>query len=246
MSIIRAKIDTAFHDYKSKTFYWMNDFLALVTIVSIIAIVLETVPYLENYHYIFDSIEYATVAIFTLEYLARILVAKNKLKYVFSFFGIIDLLSILPTFLKIGNLTFLKSTRVLRILRFLRMIRLAKILRLKRKKRRDLEEHSQVYRLNIQIYFLALASAIVIFGSIIYILEGQYQEFSSIPLGMLWATKTILGGVFQEVPHTVLGNVTIIFARFVGLVLFGLLINVVGRGINKILFGTASIEYPKK
>ena len=226
----------AYFDFKSKEFIVINDFLAFFTVLSIISIVLETVPGLVQYRAIFDFIEYFTVVIFVIEYLSRAYVAKNKLKYVFSFFGIIDFLAIVPTIFTVGNFTFIKSVRVLRILRFLRMMRLAKILRFKKEKNKDLEEYGKIYSMNFQIYFMALFSAIIIFGSLIYVIEGN-SFIESIPMGMLWSTKVILGGIPSASPPSVLGEIISIFARFTGLILFGLLINVVGVFVKKLLFG---------
>ena len=109
----------------------VNDILAAFTILSVISIVLETVPAFVHLKPLFDTVEYTTVAVFTLEYFARMYAAPRKRDYIFGFFGIIDLLAIAPTYLTLANFTFLKTARVLRILRFLRAIRLAKIAELR-------------------------------------------------------------------------------------------------------------------
>ncbi|MBU1167902.1 ion transporter [Patescibacteria group bacterium] len=216
-----------------------------MTIVSIASLILETVPAFASYDIIFRTIEFVSVFFFSLEYIGRLVAAPNKLKYIFSFFGIIDLLTILPTFLGLTNLTFLKSVRILRILRFLRMLRLAKILRQSRRSFKK-EEQKSLYRLNVEIYFIALFAAIVIFGSIAYIVEGYRPEFSSIPISMIWSAKVLLGGVSLYMPETVPGEFVTIGTRFTGMVLFGLLITVVGSGIKRLLFGTTEIEKETK
>ena len=219
----------------------MNDVLAIVTLVSIAAIVLETVPSLEPFSQLFTAVEYATVFIFTLEYAGRLAIADRPRQYLFSFFGIIDLLAILPSVFRLANLTFLKSVRVLRILRFLRMARLAKLARA-HNYRTDLEEHADIYRLNVEIYFFSLLSAIIILGGLMYIFEAPSQQFSSMPAGMLWVTENILGGsITNTVPITTPGKIIALTTRFIGLVLFGLLINVVGSLVNKLLFGSKKI-----
>ena len=236
-------IQKALFEPNTKLFAFVNDFLALLTLVSVFSLILETVPRLEPYMPIFTAIEYIAVFFFTLEYLARVFVNKREASsYVFSFFGIIDLLAIIPTYLGFSNLTFLKTARILRILRLLRMIRLAKVARFGNQRRRDLEEYRDIYRLNVGIYFFALFCAVVLFGTLIYIAEGDNPLFTSIPSAMLWALKPLLGGVAQSEPFTVLGQIIAILARFVGLILFGLLIAIVGNSVKRLMFGSKDIE----
>ena len=231
----------AFSKPASDTFRRVNDFLATITLLSILSLVLETVDALSAYDLVFRSIEYGTVFFFVLEYIGRIIVAKPRRSYVFSFFGIIDLLAIIPTILGLANLTFLKSARVLRLLRFLRMTRLAKIARMRKKKHIDPEDYATLYKLNIRIYFFALIAVTVILGTLIYLIEGQYQYFTNIPQGMLWAAEIVLGGIPIEKPATQLGQILTVIARFIGLALFGLLINVMGTGLKKLLFGSKKL-----
>ncbi len=238
---IKSFLHQSLYEAESRSFIVTSDILAGVTIISILGIVLETVPSLSKYFLFFYLIEILSVAIFTVEYVARIYVVDNKRSYIFSFFGIIDLLAILPTYFGVGNWTFLKSVRVLRILRFLRMLRLAKILRLRRKRGRDLEEFRDLYRINLQVYFFSLTAVILIFGSLIYVLEGGKGAFDTIPHGMLWAAKVVLGGIPSVVPESTEGEILSAVARFAGLVLFGLLINVIGASIKRLVFGSGEL-----
>lgn len=232
-----------FYDPGTRSFAIVNNVLAALTLISVLALILETVPELAAYDRIFRTVEYVAVAFFTIEYLLRILAERKDVgAYALSFFGIIDLLAIVPTYLGLTNLTFLKTARVLRILRLLRMIRLAKLARFEHRRRRDLEDYRHLYRLNVGIYFFALLAAMILFGTLIYIGEGGIATFGSIPLGMLWAAKLLLGGVAQEQPVTVYGEMIAIAARFTGLVLFGLLIAIIGNTAKRLLFGSATIE----
>jgi voltage-gated potassium channel len=173
---------------------------------------------------------------FTLEYVGRVVANKGHVRtYTLSFFGVIDLLAILPSFFGLSNLTFLKTARVLRILRLLRMVRLAKLAKMPRNK--DPDEHTKLDMAAVQIYIAALLSVVLIFGTLIYITEGYRTEFVSIPHGMLWAMKVTIGGVPQYMPATIWGEFITIGARFSGLLLFGLLISIVGKALNKFLLG---------
>lgn len=217
----------AFLDTESKIFSQVSNFLALVTIVSIVSVVLETVPTLSSYQFWFLVVEWVAVVIFSLEYISRLYISKPKYKYIFSFFGIIDLLAILPTILGLGNLTFLKSARALRIIRLLRILRLAKITRSTSQK--DVEDSFGVYGFNVLIYGVTLTFCLLVMGTLIYLAESNSGSFTSIPTGMWWSLKVFMGGMSVEVPDTQVGEVVYVVTRFVGLLLFGLLVGVVGN-----------------
>lgn len=240
MDRLRLKLNEFFYHPEKRSFLVVNDVLAFFTLLSVFAIILETVESLRSYQVVFNYIEYITVALFTFEYIGRIIARKDKISYIFSFFGIIDLLAIIPTYLTLTNLTFLKTARVLRILRFLRMVRLAKLIRIETGQKKDMEEHAHLYRLNVRIYFFSLFSAVVVFGSLLYIFEGGQIGAANIPRGMIWAAKIITGGVAQHMPDTLFGDIVIIATRFTGLMLLGLLIFIVGDTVKKLLFGAPS------
>ena len=228
----------AFIDIRSPLYMRVNNFFALLTLVSILFIALETVTELQSYHALFLVVEWVTVAFFTAEYIGRLIAEKKKLRYVFSFYGLVDLVAILPTYIGLTNLTFLKAVRVTRILRFLRMLRLAKVLRVQTDKAGAKKDEQAVHRLTVQIYFLTLTMAALAFGTLIYLVEGDNPAFANIPLGMLWASKLILGGISQAMPETYWGEIISVAIRFVGLLLFGLLIHIVGKSVQRVLFGT--------
>ena len=217
----------------SKTYYLAQDFFALLTIVSIISLVLETVPSLSEYNQTFLVVEWVAVAFFTFEYIGRLLVSKPGWNYPLSFFGIIDMASILPTFLGLGNFTFLKSARALRIVRLLRMLRLAKMAR------SDVvdEENMSVMALNVLIYFVVLALALLVTGTAMYLVEPETTAFMSIPAGMWWSLKVFMAGIPVVEPVTALGEFLFVLTRFVGLLLLGLLIGVVGNVFGVVMVG---------
>jgi voltage-gated potassium channel len=223
----------AFADQTGKTFHYVNDFFAVLTIVSIVALVLETVPSLEQYNQTFFVIEWIAVLLFTVEYIGRTISAKPTWKYPTSFFGYIDLVSILPTFLGLGNFTFLKSTRALRIIRLLRMLRLAKI---SRSKVVD-EDSMSTLSLNVLIYFVTLTFALLLTATAMYLVEPTTAAFVSIPAGMWWSLKVFMAGIPVVEPLTALGEFFFVLTRFVGLLLLGLLIGVVGNVFRVLVMG---------
>ncbi len=223
-----------FDDQQSPFFAVANNTLAIATLVSILAIVLETVNSVSNYQPLFMLIEYTTTLLFTAEYFLRLWLAKSKSRYAFSFFGIVDLLAIIPTFLGIANLTFLKATRSLRILRLLRMVRLAKLANPKK----SLPHPESIYGLNVEIYGIALLLSILLLGSVLFVVEGHTSYAKDIPSGMYWAFKVLLGGMPFEQPLTIAGTFVLVSARFVSLVLLGLLLSLMGTVMRKLLIGT--------
>ena len=220
-------------DSRSAEFKLVSNTLALLTIISIISLVLETVPALEEYERTFLLIEWTAVVFFTTEYIGRLYLSKPKHTYVLSFFGIIDMVSILPTIIGLGNFTFLKSARAFRILRLLRMMRLAKLGRAGS----VTDENTSVLSLNIVIYFSTLLTALLVTGTAMYLVEPDTNAFISIPAGMWWSLKVFMAGIPVIEPQTGLGEIFFVVTRFVGLLLLGLLVGVVGNVFRVILMG---------
>lgn len=222
----------AFTDSSTRLFHYVNDFFALLTIISIVSVVLETVPSLQTYSQTFFIIEWVAVLLFTVEYVGRTLASKPVWKYPTSFFGYVDLVSIVPTFLGLGNFTFLKSARALRIIRLLRMVRLSKVAR-----RGVTDENMSVLSLNVLIYFVTLTFALLVTGTAMYLVEPSAAAFASIPAGMWWSLKVFMAGIPVTEPVTALGEFFFVLARFVGLLLLGLLIGVVGNVFRVVVMG---------
>lgn len=224
----------ALTDINNKFFFALSDFLAVVTIVSILAIVLETMPSLQAYNSLFLAVEWATVLIFTAEYVWRFYLAKKKVTYFFSWLGIIDLVSIVPTYLGLGNLSFLKSARVVRLMRLLCLLRVSKMRNLKH---HDHDTQLSFYTINILIFLTVLVSATLFVGILIYIVEGQTVAFQSIPHGMWWAFRIFTNDPTFIRTTTGGGEFVYILARLVGLIVFGALIGILGNIIKKVVFG---------
>lgn len=233
---MRSKVDAIFNDPSSRYFEVTNNLFALLTIVSIAALVLETVPELSAYIPLFHGIEYVALLAFSAEYVLRLLCAPNPFKYAFSFFGIIDLLAIVPTYLGFSSIA-LKSARILRILRFLRLLRLAKLARLATEHSRKTRDIETLYRINIGIYCLAVIGVLIGLGAAIYVAEGHTGAFASIPLGMLWALEIMVDSNSAATPQTLVGAGIETFGRFMSFVLLGFLIHIVGGFVNALLLG---------
>lgn len=233
-------IRKSFYEPDSKQFIATNDVLSLLTILSVVAVVLESVAELSQYHVAFLTIEWIAVVFFTVEYIGRLYTHPKPLQYVFSFFGIIDLLSILPTYVAGLNLTALKTVRMLRILRFLRILRISKVIRqqVHHVRNGDFEDFGAMFRLNVLIYATAVLTTAIVFGTFAYFFEHDNPSFNNIPRASLWALETFLGGsISGRVTETDVGLIIGIATRFVGLVLFAFLIHIVGNAVSYLLFG---------
>lgn len=231
---MKAGIKKLLTDTHHRHYFLVSDLLAVTTIISIVSIVLETVPALAHLKGWFDFIEWTTVAIFSVEYISRFYIAPKKVSYVFSLYGIIDLISIAPTYLGLGNLTFLKSARVVRLMRLLRLLRVSKM---KHLRGHDVDEHLSFYAINALLFLTVLISALLLAGILIYLVEGTEIAFQSIPHGMWWAFRIFTGDQTFDRVTTDVGQVVYIFTRLIGLTVFGVLIGVLGNVVRNGIFG---------
>lgn len=232
----------AFHDSNSRLFVRSNNIVSVVALVSIIALMLESLAISSEYRSTLVAVEYATVTFFSIEYIARIIGAEHRLRYIVSFYGIIDLISIFPTWLQLGNLSALKSTRSLHILRFLRLLRLSKAIR----GNRSLDNSKAIYRLNLVIYAFALAAVIVVLGDALYTFEGGHNGFSNVPISVLWVLEAVLGAkALGFVPVTSGGIAVGILAKIVSLVMLGLVIKIISDLVSRMLLGIDEIDREK-
>lgn len=184
--------------------------------ISVTAVCLESVPvYKENYGQFFVAIEWLTTVIFTIEYSLRIYCAHRPLGYVFSFFGLVDLIAIFPTYLSI----LLPGAQSLQVVRILRLVRIFRVFKLARYMA---EGHTLLgavrrSRIKITVFIGVVASTICVVGALMYLIEGPENGFTSIPQSMYWAVVTMTTvGYGDIVPHTVLGKTLTAFAVLIG------------------------------
>lgn len=190
--------------------------LLWIILLSVIVVMLESVPELgANYKAEFYIIEWILTVIFTLEYLIRIWISPKPIKYIFSFWGIVDLLSILPTYLSFFLVGY-HYLLVVRIFRLLRVFRVLKLVRFSTEAQGLIEAlKSSLYK--ISIFFMALIAIVTLMGTVIYVIEGGEEGFTSIPQSIYWAIVTITTvGYGDLVPHTVLGKFISSAAMIIG------------------------------
>jgi voltage-gated potassium channel len=190
--------------------------LLAVILINVLFVMLESISSVRvEYGHILRIAEWVVTIIFSIEYILRVWVVKNKLRYVFSFYGIIDLLSILPTFLEL----IFTGTHSLIIIRALRLLRIFRILKVTRY---TMEGLTLIYalrnsRAKISIFFLGILMVVTIIGTIMYLIEGEEAGFTSIPRSIYWAIVTVTTVGFGDiVPLTALGQFLASFTMILG------------------------------
>jgi len=180
--------------------------LLVLIILSVLVVMLDSVKdiseFMGNW---FLYLEWIFTIIFTIEYIVRIIVSRKRVKYIRSFYGIIDLLSILPTYLSLV----LAGSHFLIIIRILRMLRVFRILKLSRylKASEVLAVSLKQSKYKIIVFLEVVLATVVIMGSLMYLIEGPAHGFTSIPRGIYWAIVTLTTVGFGDItPDTILGQ----------------------------------------
>lgn len=261
-------------------------------LISCLSLAGETVePYATEHAGLFKVIEYFAVFFFTIDYLGNLYFAKDRVKYFFSFWGLVDLISILPSYLMMMNLTALQGSKVFRVLRVVRVLRVLKMARIALQALEHKLESSNPILTNLKIYFIALFSVVMISSTLMYYVEGNLYSpeamakgqaildaelkvnplpedappgadkfvpidpisgnpipedkrfYTSIPAAMWWCIVTLTTTGYGDMfPLTFGGRVIAGITMLMGLVLFGILLNIVGKTIMVLLFGESLTE----
>jgi len=168
-----------------------------------------------RYEEAFHALEWAFTLIFTAEYLARLACIERSLRYARSFFGVVDLLAVLPTYLALflPQLGVLMDIRLLRLLRVFRILKLTAYIR----EYRVLGAALAASRRKIMVFIGTVAIMVLLLGTVMYVVEGPENGFTSIPLAVYWAITTITTVGFGDVtPKTDLGRAVASFIMLLG------------------------------
>jgi voltage-gated potassium channel len=238
MQRIKSKFD-AFRQKTNIVIYGTNtasgrlfDLVLLgVILLSVIIVMLETVKDFDiKYHHELIILEWVITVFFTLEYILRIISIQKPWKYIFSFYGIIDLIATIPMYFSL----FFVGTSVLTVVRALRLLRLFKILKHPQFSSQSTHLKEALIaskgKILIFIYFMLISSIII--GSVMYVVEGKEGGFTSIPISIYWTIVTLTTVGYGDIsPITPLGQA------------IASVVMIMGYGIIAVPTGIVSAEF---
>ncbi len=205
--------------------------LFVLIVFSVIVVLLDSVESIRSqYKSLLFASEWAVTILFTIEYLLRIYCARKRLGYLVSFFGIIDLLTVLPAyvdFLMGSGAHYLMIVRVLRLLRIFRVFKLSRYL----SQATVLSRALRASREKITVFLGVVLTLVILIGAIMYLVEGPSHGFTSIPRSIYWAIVTLTTVGYGDIaPATTLGQ------------LIACVVMIVGYGIIAVPTGIVSVE----
>jgi voltage-gated potassium channel len=190
--------------------------LLLLIIASVVVVLLDSMQDAnQRYAKTFDMLEWFFTGIFTAEYIARLVCVERPTRYARSFFGIVDLLAVLPTYfaLFLPQLGVLLDIRVLRLLRVFRILKLASYI----SEYQALGAALYASRRKIMVFIGTVAILVTLLGTVMYVVEGPANGFTSIPVAVYWAVSTITTVGFGDItPKTGLGRAIASFIMLLG------------------------------
>ena len=190
--------------------------LLWLILLSVAVVIIESIPaYQERYFEIFYFIEWVFTVLFSIEYILRVWSSPRPMKYIFSFWGLVDILSILPTYMDLiaPGYHYLLTVRIFRLLRVFRILKLVRFSR----EARILLEALRGSSYKIGVFLLTVLSTVTILGTLMYVIEGSSSGFTSIPQSIYWAIVTVTTVGFGDiVPQTTLGKLLSSVAMIIG------------------------------
>jgi voltage-gated potassium channel len=206
--------------------------LALIWLIllSVATVILESVRSVRvQYGGLLYTLEWVFTLLFTIEYVLRLLSVRRPLRYATSFFGIVDLLAIIPTYLSI----FLPGSQYLLVIRILRLLRVFRLLKLSEyvTEADTLRRALHASRRKISVFLSVVILLVVVIGSLMYVIEGEAHGFTSIPVSIYWAIVTLTTVGYGDLsPRTALGQ------------MLASIVMVIGYGIIAVPTGIVSVE----
>lgn len=202
-------------------------------VLSVIVVILDSVQrYQERFGGILYTAEWFFTILFSLEYILRLASVRKPWRYSLSFFGVIDLLAILPTYASLffPGVQYLLTVRILRLLRIFRILKLSEYI----SEAQLLTSALRASARKIGVFLLAVLSMVTVIGSLIYVIEGEENGFKDIPTSIYWAIVTLTTVGYGDIsPKTALGQ------------FFASIVMILGYGIIAVPTGIVTVELSK-
>ena len=213
---------------------WFDIVLFILILISVLLVMLESVKWIDaEYHKILLTLEWVVTIFFTIEYIARIISIKKPLKYIFSFYGIIDFFSTIPLYISyiFGGSPVMLAIRSFRLLRVFRILKLVRFLG----EASQLKRALLASRAKIIVFLFAVLIVSVILGTLMYLVEGDEAGFTSIPTSIYWTIVTLTTVGYGDIaPITAQGQ------------LIATIIMLLGYGIIAVPTGIVTVEFGKQ
>ncbi|MDU9389259.1 ion transporter [Pseudomonas sp. zfem002] len=181
--------------------------LLLIILASLVTVILDSIDEVHrDYAGLLAGIEWGFTTVFLIEYLLRLYCSPKPLRYAFSFYGLVDLLAIVPGIIALyySDAQYLLIIRVIRMLRIFRVLKLSPYL----KQAHYLLDALRGSKQKIIVFLVSVSTLVTVFGTLMYVVEGPQHGFTSIPKGIYWAIVTLTTVGFGDiVPKTPLGQV---------------------------------------
>lgn len=203
---LKEKIHIVIEGTDTRTGKFFDVVLLIAIALSVAVVMLDSVLILRlQYGQLFFYAEWLFTILFTIEYAMRLYSAPNRKRYAFSFFGIIDLLALLPSYLSL----FFMGAQYLLVVRILRILRIFRVFKLRSYMQQAgfLAAAFKTSQHKIIVFFLSLLLLVTIFGSVMYVVEGPENGYTSIPLSIYWAVVSLTTVGYGDIsPKTPVGQ----------------------------------------
>lgn len=203
----RAKLYEIIFEADTPTGKWFDVVLLWSIIISVSVVFLESIDVLKkDYGKLFYLLEWFFTILFTIEYVFRLYTVRKPLNYALSFYGVIDFLAIIPTYLSlfVAGSQYLLVVRILRLLRVFRVFKLTHLL----KQADILKKALLASRGKVAVFLFTVLTIVVVIGAAMYVIEGPENGFTSIPISMYWTIVTLTTVGYGDIsPQTPPGQI---------------------------------------
>lgn len=227
------KLHTVIYEADTPAGKFFDLVLLCLILISIVAVMLESVESIRvKYGHELYIIEWVITIFFTFEYIGRLIALRRPLKYIFSFYGIVDFMATVPMYIALlfPGSRFLLSIRAIRLLRIFRILKLVHFVGAAN----QLMEALRKSRVKIAVFLFSVLVSCIILGTLMYMIEGPEHGFTSIPLSVYWTIVTLTTVGFGDItPATPFGQ------------LVSVIIMILGYGIIAVPTGLVTAQFMK-